>query len=129
LDTIQTAAAKVTPSRDAIIVLLGTFDPSIGPQVRSICARSIVPIAARTKALIVDDGIDSGLSSLMGQAAAEVDQSPNLLGILDHEIAGFDQNHSFVMRLPTEWLDSAKAKFQLTVELAKVTLRLEWTRW
>ncbi|WP_353063813.1 DUF4231 domain-containing protein [Tunturibacter psychrotolerans] len=119
LDTIQTAAAKVPLSWDSIIVLLGTLDQPIAAQVRSICARSIAPMAARTKALIVDDGIDSGLSLLMGQAAAEVDQSPNLLGILDYEIEGFDRNHSFVVRLPAEWLDSAKAKFQLTVELAK----------
>jgi hypothetical protein len=118
-DTVETAAAKITVKPEVIILLLGSFDAAIAPQVRSVCARALAPVALMANALIVDNGASDGLAAQMGQAAQQMDQSPPLLGILDPATESHDPNHTHLLRLPAEWTDSVKSSFLLTAELAK----------
>jgi hypothetical protein len=112
-DTVETAAAKITVKPEVIILLLGSFDVAIAPQVRSVCARALAPVALMANALIVDNGASDGL------AAQQMDQSPPLLGILDPATESHDPNHTHLLRLPAEWTDPVKSSFLLTAELAK----------
>ena len=118
-DTIETAAAKITVQAEVIILLLGSFDASIAPQVRSVCARALAPVALMANALIVDNGSSEGLAAEMGQAAQQMDQSPALLGILDAGAGTPDPNHTHLLRLPAGWTDPAKSSLLMIAELAK----------
>ena len=118
-DTIETAAAKITVQPEVIILLLGSFDASIAPEVRSVCARALAPVALMANALIVDNGSSEGLAAEMGQAAQQMDQSPALLGILDPGAGTPDPNHTHLLRLPAEWTDPAKSSLLMIAELAK----------
>jgi len=118
-DTVETAAAKITPPRNAVFLLLGSFDASIAPQVRSICARAIIPVGLMANALIVDNGAGDGLAAQMGAAVQEMDEAPPLVGILSPETATPDVNHPFLLKLPSEWSDPAKLSLQIVAELAK----------
>jgi len=118
-DTIETAAAKITVQPETIILLLGSFDAAIAPQVRSVCARALAPVAIMANALIVDNGSSDGLAAQMGQAAQQMDQSLPLLGILDPGAGTPDPNHTYLLRLPAEWTDPVKSSFLLVAELAK----------
>lgn len=118
-DSIESAAGKIPLQPDVIIFLLGSFDPSIAAQVRSVCARAVAPVALLTKALLVDNGSSQGLAAQMGEAAQQMDQSPSLLGIFDQSVAAQDQNHTHLVKLPVEWTDPEKSKLLLIAELAK----------
>jgi hypothetical protein len=118
-DTPETAAAKITLQPDAIFLLLGSFDATIAAQVRSICARALIPVALMAKAMIVDDGLPDGLAGLMGQAAAQMDKAPPLLGILAPDSAIPDANHSHLLKAPVEWGDPIASRLRIVAELAK----------
>ncbi len=118
-DTPDNAAAKSTQQPEVIILLLGSFDAALAPQVRSVFARALIPVALLTKAMIVDNGSSEGIAALMGQAAQQVDQAPMLLGILSPGVPGPEPNHTEVLRMPPEWPDPAKSAFQIAAALAK----------
>jgi SMODS and SLOG-associating 2TM effector domain 1/SLOG in TRPM, prokaryote/Protein of unknown function (DUF4231) len=118
-DTPETAAAKITLQPDAIFLLLGSFDATMAAQVRSICARALIPVAVMAKALIVDDGLPDGLAGLMGQAAAQMDKAPPLLGILAPDTEIPDANHSQLLKAPAEWGDPIASRLRIIAELAK----------
>jgi len=118
-DTPESAAAKFTEKPDGIMLLFGTFDATLVPQVRSVLGRALIPIALLNNAAIVDDGSTAGIAGLMGQAAQEAEDGPILLGIYRSNMPGPEPNHSGVMRLPAEWTDAAKSSFLITVELAR----------
>ncbi len=115
-ETIEGAAARITPKPDAVIFLLGSFDQAIASDVRSFCARAIAPVALLTKALIVDDGSAQGLAGLMGQVARQMDEAPELLGILDSGESAFAAEHARLLRLPAEWPDPAKSRIRILAE-------------
>ncbi len=118
-ETPQEATAKISFQPDVIILLFGSFDASLAPQIRSVCARAIGPVALTANALIITNGSSAGLAALMGQAAQQLDQSPSLLGILEPNVADPDPNHTIVMRLPADGVDPAKFSFLVTAELTK----------
>ena len=117
-DSVQTAAAKLTLQRDAILLLFGDVDLSLAALVRSVFERALAPVALLANALVVDNGKSDGITGLLGQAVKQLDQSPNLLGILLPNEGTPESNHSVIMRLPSEWADPAKSSFLLTAELA-----------
>ncbi len=120
-EAIQSAIDKLQLTPRPLIILLGNFDEHLNPQVRSICSRIIAPIAIDPGALILDDGSGSGCAALMGEAAAEQDQMPSLLGLISNEAAesALDSNHGLFLRLPKEWSYSAKYTFQIADQLTK----------
>jgi SMODS and SLOG-associating 2TM effector domain 1/SLOG in TRPM, prokaryote/Protein of unknown function (DUF4231) len=118
-DTPESAAAQFTQKPDGIMLLFGSFDETLAPQVRSVLGRALIPIALLNNAAIIDDGSTAGVAGLMGQAAQQVEHPPILLGICRPNTPGPEPNHSELMRLPAEWPDTAKMSFLIAVELAK----------
>lgn len=117
-DNVQAAAARLTLQRDAILLLFGEIDQALATQVQSIFERAVAPVALLANALVVDNGRSDGIAGLLGQAVKQLDQQPNLVGILSPNEGAPDSNHSAIMRLPSEWADPAKSSFLLTAELA-----------
>jgi SMODS and SLOG-associating 2TM effector domain 1/Protein of unknown function (DUF4231)/SLOG in TRPM, prokaryote len=64
--------------------------------------------------------MSEGLAALLGQAAQESDRPPRLLGVLSPGAASPDSNHSSVIRMPKEWIDSAKGRFQIAMSIAEI---------
>ncbi len=122
-DTPQQVADKIALSFNAIFLLLGNFDgitdPSVAARVRSLFARALIPVAKMANALIVDDGAGDGLAAQMGQAAAQMDDVPPLLGILASDAAKYDTNHPQIVKMPAEWTDSATSRLNIVAGLAK----------
>src|SRR5579884_2313760 len=102
------------------IVLLGDFDATLNSRVRAICSRVLAAIAADPGALIIDNARCSSCAGLMGQAAAEEDVAPTIVGIVPHGRApeDVDPNHSWILRLPAEWTDTTKYAFQVIDAIA-----------
>ena len=119
----RAAVAALALERKSILLLLGGFDASLDPQVRSLCVRSIAPAAFCAKALVVDDGESTGFASLIGSAVQEVEQPPTLLGILDaadpNSGGEAPANHAEVVRLSGPPAAISKLRFQLVVALAE----------
>lgn len=118
-DTPDQAAAKSAQQPEVIVLLFGSFDPALAPQLQSLFARALIPVALLTEAVIVDDGSSEGIAALMGQAAQQVDKPPALLGIHPPNTPGPDPNHTEVMQLPAGGTDPAKAAFLIAAALAK----------
>ena len=118
-DSPESAAAKFTQKPDGIMLLFGSFDATLAPQVRSVLGRGLIPIALLNNAAIIDDGSTAGIAGLMGHAAQQVEHPPILFGIWHPYTPGPEPNHSELMRLPAEWPDAAKMSFLIAVELAK----------
>ena len=117
-DTIESAAAKIGVQPKSLILLTGDFDAAFHPQIRSICSRAIAPLALSPGALIIDSG-SGGPAAAFGEAARELDEPPVSLGIMGHDDPAGDPNHTFLLRLPAEWPDALKARFQVSGQLAK----------
>ena len=117
-DTVETAAAKLGLQPEAIVLVFGSVDNALSLQVRSLFERAVAPVALLANALVVDNGTNDGLAGLMGQAAKQLDQAPTLLGILTANQSSPDENHSLIVKLPSEWSDPARSSFLLTAELA-----------
>ena len=102
------------------IVLLGDFDATLNSRVRAICSRVLAAIAVDPGALIIDNARCSSCAGLMGQAAAEEDVMPTVIGIVPHGRApeDIDPNHSKVLQLPVEWTDTTKYTFQVIDAIA-----------
>jgi hypothetical protein len=118
-DTPETAAARLQLQPNSIILLLGDFDASLQPKVRSILSRAVAPLAADSGALIIDNGAASGSAAAMGLASRDQDTPPTLLAIMAHDAGPCDPEHTRVMRLPAEWSDTIKATSQIAGQLAK----------
>lgn len=118
-DTPETAAGKLQLQPKSIVLLLGNFDASFQPKVRSILSRAVAPLAVDSGALIVDNGATSGSAAAMGLASRDQDTAPALLAIMAHDASPCDPNHTRVLRLPAEWPDAIKVTFQIAGQLAK----------
>jgi hypothetical protein len=120
-DTIDSVIAQIKSDPRPLIILLGNYDVSLDPTVRSLCSRAIAPVAVSSGAMIIDNGANSGCSALIGQAARGEDQGPApiLVGIATHSVADPEPNHTVIVRLPAEWSDSMKALVQIAGELVK----------
>jgi hypothetical protein len=118
---VRATIAGLTLERESILLLLGSFDAALNPQVRSLCARAIAPAAYCAKALVVDDGGASGLTPLIGAAVQELEQAPTLLAILDTSSTASSSDapasHAAVLRL-SEPTPAGKLWFQLVAALA-----------
>ena len=102
------------------IVLLGDFDATLNSRVRAICSRVLAAVALDPGALIVDNARCSSCAGLMGQAAADEDVTPPIIGIVPYgrAVADIDSNHATVLRLPAEWTDTVKYAFQVIDAIA-----------
>jgi SLOG in TRPM, prokaryote/SMODS and SLOG-associating 2TM effector domain 1/Protein of unknown function (DUF4231) len=120
-DTIDSIIAQIKSEPRPLIILLGDYDVSLDPTVKSLCSRAIVPAAVSSGAVIVDNGANSGCSALVGQAARDEDRGspPTLLGIAIHSVGEPEPNHTVIVRLPAEWSDPMKALVQIAGELVK----------
>ena len=120
-DTIDSIIAQIKSEPRPLIILLGDYDVSLDPMVKSLCTRAIVPAAVSSGAVIVDNGANSGCSALIGQAARGEDQGPApvLVGIATHSVAEPEPNHTMIVRLPAGWPDPMKALVQIAGELVK----------
>ncbi|HLK67036.1 MAG TPA: DUF4231 domain-containing protein [Bryobacteraceae bacterium] len=119
-DTPETAAAKIKPEPKSVVVMLGSTDPSLQSQVRSLLSRAVAPLSLDSGALIIDDGSKSGAAAIMGLAAQDQDTPPNLLSIVRHETTEWDANHPTVMKLPAEWTETAKYTAQIAARLVQL---------
>jgi SLOG in TRPM, prokaryote/SMODS and SLOG-associating 2TM effector domain 1/Protein of unknown function (DUF4231) len=118
-DTIDSVIAQIKTEPRPLIILLGDYDVSLDPTVKSLCSRAIVPAAIGSGAAIIDNGANSGCSALIGQAVRDEEQGPTLIGIAPHSVEEPEPNHTVVVRLPAEWSDPMKALVQIAGELAK----------
>jgi len=118
-DTIDSIIAQIKSEPRPVIILLGDYDVSLDPTVKSLCSRAIVPAAMGSGAVIIDNGANSGCSALIGQTARDEEQGPTLIGIAPHSVEEPEPNHTVIVRLPTEWSDPMKALVQIAGELAK----------
>jgi hypothetical protein len=120
-DTIDSIVAQIKSEPRPLIILLGDYDVSLDPTVKSLCSRAIAPAAVSSGAVIIDNGANSGCSALIGQAARGEDQgpAPTLIGIATHSVAEPEPNHTVIVRLPAGWSDPMKALVQIAGELVK----------
>ena len=117
---IETATEELRPATRSLIVLLGAFDPALNDRTRSIFSRVVVPVAAQSGALILDDARSSGCAPLMAQATLDQDTVPAVIGIIANDRAAndIDPDHELVLRLPAVWSAQKKYWFQLAAGLA-----------
>jgi len=118
-DTIDSIVAQIKTEPKPLIILLGDYEVSLDPTVKSLCSRAIVPVAVGSGALIIDSGANSGCSAAVGQAARDEDHGPTLIGIAPHNVDELEPNHTVIVRLPAEWSDPMKVLIQIAGELAK----------
>jgi SLOG in TRPM, prokaryote/SMODS and SLOG-associating 2TM effector domain 1/Protein of unknown function (DUF4231) len=118
-DTVDSIVAQIKSQPGPLIILLGDYDVSLDPTVKSLCSRAIVPVAVGSGVVIIDNGANSGCSAAAGQAARDEDHGPTLLGIAPHSVDELEPNHTLIVRLPAEWPDPMKALIQIAGELAK----------
>jgi hypothetical protein len=118
-DTVDSVAAQIKSQPRPLIILLGDYDASLDPTVKSLCSRAIVPAAVGSGAVIIDNGANSGCSAAVGQAARDEDHGPELFGIAPHSVDDLETNHTVIVRLPVEWSDPMKALVQIASEVAR----------
>src|SRR5438128_2554092 len=111
-DTLEQAADKIDPKPRALILVLGDFEPALHPQVRSICSRSMVPLAVNPGALLIVNGTGSGCAAAVAEAARDADEPPSTLAIVANDVRDPEPKDPLVLRLPAEWPDSLKAMLQ-----------------
>src|ERR1700733_8761810 len=88
--TIEAAASEFRPPSRALVILLGDFDSGLSDKIRSIFSRVLVPVAADSGALIIDDARNSGCAPLVAQAALDQERVPTLIGIVANGRAAND---------------------------------------
>jgi hypothetical protein len=118
-DTVDSIVAQIKTQPRPLILLLGDYDVSLDPTVRSLFSRALIPAAVGSGVVIIDNGANSGCSAAVGQAARDEDHGPTLLGIAPHGADQLEPNHTTIVRLTAEWSDPMKALIQITGELAK----------
>ena len=118
-DTVDSVVAQIKSQPRPLIILLGDYNVSLDPMVKSLCSRAIVPAAVGSGAAIIDNGTSSGCSAAVGQAARDEDYGPDLFGIVPHGMDNLEPNHTVIVRLPVEWSDPMKTLVQVASELAK----------
>lgn len=117
-DSAQSAVERLNLRPSAVVVLLGQPTDANAPQVKSILSRVIAPFAAASGAVVIDSGASSGCAHLMGEAAAQQDSMPSLLGLLDNDAQAVDPHHQLLLEFPPEWTDKAKSWWQIVGALA-----------
>ena len=80
-DTVDSIVAQLKTQPRPLIILLGDYDASLDPTVKSLFSRAIVPAAMDSGVVIVDNGANFGCSAAVGQAARDEDHGPTLFGI------------------------------------------------
>ena len=118
-DTVDSIVAQIKTQPSPLILLLGDYDVSLDPTVRSLFSRAIIPAAMGSGVVIIDNGRNSGCSAAVGQAARDEDHGPTLFGIAPHGADQLEPNHTTIVRLTAEWSDPIKALIQIAGELAK----------
>lgn len=118
-DTVDSIVAQLKTQPRPLIILLGDYDASLDPTVKSLFSRAIVPAAMDSGVVIVDNGANFGCSAAVGQAARDEDHGPTLFGIAPHGVDPLEPNHTMIVRLTAEWSDPLKALLQIAGGLAK----------
>ncbi len=118
-DTVDSIVAQIKGQPSPLVILLGDYDASLDPTVRSLFSRAIVPTAIGSGVVILDNGANSGCAAAVGQAARDQEQAPKLFGIAPHGVDQLEPNHTVIVRLSPEWSDPMKALVQIAGELAK----------
>jgi len=118
-DTVASIVTQIKGQPSPLVILLGDYDASLDPAVRSLFSRAIVPTAIGSGVVILDNGANSGCAAAVGQAARDQEQAPKLFGIAPHGVDQLEPNHTVIVRLSPEWSDPMKALVQIAGELAK----------
>ena len=118
-DTVDSIVAQIKGQPSPLVILLGDYDASLDPTVKSLFSRVIVPTAIGSGVVILDNGANSGCAAAVGQAARDQEQAPKLFGIAPHGADQLEPNHTVIVRLSPEWSDPMKALVQIAGELAK----------
>ena len=118
-DTVESIVAQIKSEPRPLVILLGDYDVSLDPTVRSLCSRVIVQAAVGSGVVIVDNGANSGCSAAVGQAARDEEHGPTLFGVAPHGVDPVEPNHTAIIRLPAEWTDPMKVLVQIAGELAQ----------
>ena len=118
-DTVDSIVAQIKGQPSPLVILLGDYDASLDPTVKSLFSRAIVPTAIGSGVVILDNGANSGCAAAVGQAARDQEQAPKLFGIAPHGADQLEPNHTVIVRLSPEWSDPMKALVQIAGELAK----------
>jgi len=118
-DEVPSIAARIPGDPAPLVILLGDADAAVSPLVRSFLNRAVIPAAAACGARIVDNGTDSGLAALTGQAVRDAEKRPVSIGVAPHG-ADVEPNHAIVVRLPADWPgDPVRTMLEFTGVLAK----------
>ena len=124
-DTVDSIIAQIKTQPSPLILLLGDYDVSLDPTVRSLFSRALIPAAMGSGVVIIDNGANSGCSAAVGQAARDEDHGPTLFGIAPHGADQLEPNHTTIVRLTAEWSDPMKTLIQIAGELAKDTAAID----
>ena len=115
------APLKLQLKHEAVLLLLGSFEPALNSPMRSLCERVIAPVAFCANALVVDDCEPSGMAGLMGLAVQELDEAPSVLGIrVGQNDAGsaIPSGHAVMLRLTASLSALDKLRFGVLATLA-----------
>ena len=124
-DTVDSIVAQIKTQPSPLILLLGDYDVSLDPTVRSLFSRALIPAAMGSGVVIIDNGANSGCSAAVGQAARDEDHGPTLFGIAPHGADQLEPNHTTIVRLTAEWSDPMKTLIQIAGELATDTAAID----
>ena len=80
-DTVDSIVAQIKSQPSPLVILLGDYDASLDPAVKSLFSRAIVPTAIGSGVVILDNGANSGCAAAVGQAARDQEQAPKLLAL------------------------------------------------
>lgn len=122
---------------NAVILIAGgasKMDERLTPNLFRLCSDGIAQVATSFKALIIDGGTQAGVMAIMGQAEAEQQQRPTLLGIApagrviypgksadmsNNEGVSLNPNHSyFVLVEADEWGGETETMYKLAKTLS-----------
>jgi hypothetical protein len=123
-------ALQIAPPRAVILLFGGTagIDDSCKAHLKTLFCDGIIPVAAELKAVIIDRGIESGLISMIGEAAARFRGPCQLLGIAPADKVSYpgqskadygegallESNHShFVLVEGYEWGSETRKMLEL----------------
>lgn len=116
-DTPQAIATKITPDAKPVVILLGSYDDKLSPNVRSMFIRGLLPMACDAKAVVLDDGAPSGCAADLGASSLEVEEQPVLVGVTAAS-GPYEPNHAYVAHIAEAGADSWWT-FHLASALAK----------
>lgn len=137
-DIAQIQSALGINDPNALLLVIGALsavDDVVTSYLTQLLSRGVARSAANIKALIFDDGLDRGISALMGQGVADRGYKSNLIGVVPIKKVAFpdgvageglsgdvplDRNHShLILTDGDQWEDATQAMYGLAATLGR----------